>query len=47
MVSSNAHRLAESMGERSILEGRLDLVSDQLVLDRNDDSSILAEFRRI
>ena len=39
------NRLAESMSKGSVLEGRIDLVRDQLVLERDDDPSVLAEFR--
>ena len=37
---------AGSMGERPVFEGRIDLVRGQLVLERDDDSSVLAEFRQ-
>ena len=33
------------MGERPVFEGRIDLVRGQFVLERNDDPSVLAEFR--
>ena len=39
-------RLVGHVGEGPVFEGRIDLVGGQFVLDLDDDSPVLAEFRR-